>query len=590
MTTYARHGGCSTLGMMRRLGGMLVVVLAAGCGSSSKDQPDAAPAGDAAPADAYVDRAGPFFDPGHIVDITVTMAPGDWDMLRLQTRTIASVVEGDCLAHPPPSPFSDFHAQVTIDGTSFPDVVIHKKGFIGSLDPIKPSLKIDLDDFVKDTSYLGLEKLTLNNSRQDPSYMRTCLAYKAFRDAGIPAPRCNFAHVRVNGADLGIYVNVESIDHKFTASRFADGSGELFEGTLSDFRSGWLATFDVKGDGDPAVLQPFATALETASDANLLTALAPHIDVDRFLTYWAMEIILNHWDGYANDRNNYFVYKDPTSSKLELIPWGPDATFQPGATFGPLGSTTGPIAIAAAGLLTNRLFQAPQTRNLILDRERQLLANQFSEATLLAEVTRMETLITPIADAAQGTGWHANVATVRSFINNRRQRLSNALDAGPTWTQPLASYPCLDIVAHVEGTFSTTYGTQAAPNPFTTGTGTFNLTLGGQTITLTPVGATAGTDPASGQAVVKVYGQRASDGHIFVVSMGVPTSRFFPRVMDLGFFDGNGGVFDFNPATNMATQVGFMLGSMTLTQGSTAANATVTGSFNANADVQGSPP
>jgi len=39
----------------------------------------------------------------------------------------------------------------------------------------------------------------------------------------------------------------------------------------------------------------------------------------------------------------------------------------------------------------------------------------------------------------------------------------------------------------------------------------------------------------------------------------------------------------------MATQVGFMLGSMTLTQGSTTAGATITGSFSGNADVQGSP-
>lgn len=588
--TYVRHGRCSTLEVMRRLPGMLPLLLVlAACGSDSKVGPDAAGAIDAPPADAYVDRAGPFFDPEHVVEVSIAMAAGDWDTLRGQTRTLASVLEGDCLAHPAPSPFSDFHAQVTIDGTSFPDVVIHKKGFLGSLDPVKPSLKIDLDDFVAGTRYLGLEKITLNNSRQDPSYMRTCLAYKAFRDAGIAAPRCNFAHVRVNGTDLGVYVNVESVDHKFTAAHFADGTGELFEGTLSDLRTGWLGTYDVKGDGDMAVLQPLATALETASDANLMTALAPYIDVDQFLTYWAMEIILNHWDGYANDRNNYFIYNDPTSGKLVFIPWGPDATFQPSATFGGIGNQTGPVAIAAAGILTNRLFLAPQTRQLILDRERQLLANLYDEAKLGAEVTRMETLITPIADAVQGTGWHANIAGVRNFITNRRQRLTTALDAGPTWTQPLAGYPCLDIQAHVEGTFSTTYGTNNAANPFTTGSGTFQLTMGGQTVALTPVGATAGTD-AAGQAVVKIFGQRASDGHIIVVSMSVPTSRFFPRAIDIGFFDGNGGVFDFNPTTMMATQVGTMLGSMTLTQGSTTAGAMVSGSFSGNADVQGSPP
>ena len=92
------------------------------------------------------------------------------------------------------------------------------------------------------------------------------------------------------------------------------------------------------------------------------------------------------------------------------------------------------------------------------------------------------------------------------------------------------------------------------------------------------------------RSTLGVFGQRASDGHVFVVRMAVPTSRFFPRAIDIGFFDGNGGVFDYNPSTMMATQVGTMLGSLTLTQGSTAAAAPIAGSFSGNADVQGSPP
>jgi spore coat protein H len=574
---------------MLRLACAVALVAAIGCGSDDSSNPAQDAGVDVAAPDAWVDLSGPYFDPAHIVDVSITMAPTDWDALRKQTRSFGSVIEGDCLAQPIPSPFTDFSASITVDGTTFPQVQIHKKGFFGSLDATKPSLKVDLDAFVADTEYLGLEKLTLNNSHQDPSFVRQCLAYQMFGQAGVVVPRCNFAHVRVNGTDLGIYVNVETIDHHLARRRYADGTGGLFEGTLSDFRTGWTNTFDIKGDGDRKDLTPLVTALETATDANLVSSLAPHLDVDRFLTYWAMEMITNHWDGYANDRNNFFVYHDPSTDKLDFIPWGVDATFQPNVTFSGIGNTAGPVAIAAAGMLTNRLWNNPPTKQMILDRERQLLANVFDETKLLAEVTRMEALIAPIEDAVSGTGWHTGVADVRTFINQRRNKLGAALDAGPTWTQPLAGYPCLDIVAKVTGTFSARYGTLGSMNPLATGSGTFQITIGGTTSTLTPVGALAGTDTASGLAIVQVFGQRASDGHVFAVSIGSLPMYFFPRGVDIGFFDGQGAVYEYNPTTDMTQQVGIMFGSMALTQGSTTANAVVAGSFTSNADVQGTP-
>ena len=574
---------------MRRL---LLVFAIVGCGSDPANAPDAG--ADATPPDAYVDLSGPVFEPNHIVDVAITMAPADWDTLRGETRTLGSIIEGACLAMPRPSPFSTFTASITVDGTSFPMVGVHKKGFLGSLDPVKPSLKVKFDEYVAGQEYLGLEKLTLNNSHQDPSYVRQCLAYQAFAVAGVVTPRCNFAHVRVNGTDLGIYVNVEPIDHKLTKKRFADGTGQLYEGSLSDFRTNWVNTFDPKGAGDQSDLVAVATVLETASDANLVASLEPYLDVDRFITYWAMEMLTNHWDGYANDKNNFFVYHDPTSGKLQFIPWGVDATFQPNATFGNIGSTTGPIAIAASGMLANRLFTNPATKQMIFDRQRALLASSWSEPTMLAEIDRMEALIGPIVDSVSGTTWHGAVTQVRNFVNGRRAKLTTALDAGPTWTDPVAGYPCVDVTARVEGTFTTKYGTLGTTNPLGTGSGTFSITIGGVTTVLAPVGATAGNDPnapvGAPRSAIQVFGRRAADGHILVVSIGMPPSRLFPRAVTLGFFDANGGVYDYDPGTNTTTQVGFLLGDMTLTAAAPTANADVVGSFAANADVPGSPP
>jgi hypothetical protein len=579
---------------MKRL---LTIALIAGCGSNA-EQPtvDAGVNADAAvPADAYVDQSGPVFEPTHIVDVSITMAPQDWDAMRVQTRTFNSVIEGNCLAQPIPSPFTTFTGSITIDGTTFAQVGIKKKGFFGSLDPNKPSIKVSLDQYFPNQEYLGLQKITLNNSHQDPSFVRQCITYQAFAAAGIVVPRCNFAHVHVNGKDMGVYVNVETIDHRLMKKRYADGTGNLYEGTLSDFRTNWVHTFNGKGSADGSDLVPISNVLETSSDATLEADLAQYIDLDKFYTYWAMEVITNHWDGYANDKNNYFVYHNPTTDKLELIPWGVDATYQQGTTFGNLGSTTGPVAVAAAGILAFRLFAIPASKQKFLDRQRSLLTSIWNESAALAEVTRIETLITPIADPADGTSWHAAVTGVRQFINGRRAALTAAINANPTWPDPLAGYPCLAVQAHVTGTFSTTWGTLAATNPFTTGSGTFSITINGVTTTLTPVGAKAGYDPnppagTTANAVVQAFGVRASDNHIIAVSIAIPPGIFFPRAGNLGFVDGLGAVFDFDPATNTATNVGFMLGTFTLTKASTTNGAQIVGSFDANADVQGTPP
>ena len=67
-----------------------------------------------------------------------------------------------------------------------------------------------------------------------------------FADAGLPVPRCNFATVAVNGEDLGLYVHIESVKDAFVERNFSDASGNLYEGTLSDFRPGWRGTYAKK--------------------------------------------------------------------------------------------------------------------------------------------------------------------------------------------------------------------------------------------------------------------------------------------------------------------------------------------------------
>lgn len=499
------------------------------------------------------------FQPSHIVDVSITLNPADWDALRVQGRSLMDIFGSGCLDGPFPSPFTWFRGTVTIDGRTFTDVAVRKKGFLGSLDETKPSLKLKFDEFVPGREAYGLDRITLNNCKQDPAYVRQALSYAAFARAGVPAPRCNFARVTVNGADLGLFAHVESVDKEFLRRHFSSDAGNLYEGTLSDFRPQWINTFDKKtneSDLDRGDLQAVVTAL-AAPDADVLGALSAVLDVEGFLTFWAAEVLLGHWDGYANNTNNFFVYADPPGGPFRFMPWGTDGVLVGNRL--PGGSS--PTSVFARGALARRLYLLPETQTRYLDRLRGLLDTVWDEAAMLAEIDRMEALITPIADPDGSRGLAAAIEEVRDFVRTRRAAIEGELASGPpAWTDPLPDPPCFELVGDVSGTFSTTFGTINAPDPFATGTGTLTETRGATPLTVVRVGATAGPDPGSSRMMAQVIGL-LGDGTVDVVALVVDAALFAPgRVVPLDWGSGFGAVFNFNPATGAASLVGFIFG------------------------------
>lgn len=529
--------------------------------------------------DPPADPSAGLFEPSHIVEISITLAPADWDVLRFQGLSLSDIFGGPCLEGPFPNPFTYFPGTVTIDGETLGSVGVRKKGFLGSLDTNKPSLKLKFDEYVPGREFHGLERLTLNNCKQDDSYLRQALAYRTMSQAGLVAPRCNFARVTVNGTDLGLYAHVESVDTEFLRRRFFDDRGNLYAGTLSDFRPQWVNTFDKKthaDDPDRSDLDAVVDAL-AQPDADVLGALEAVVDVEQFLTYWAAEVLIGHWDGYAHNTNNFFVYRDPTDPRFRFLPWGTDGVMRPGQ---PAPSATQPVSVYAKGALARRLYLLPETQSRYLARLESLLDTVWNEADLLAEIDRMETLITPIADPTGALGLAAAIDEVKAFVNGRRTEITNELASGPpAWTQPLPDPPCFDFLGSVSGTFSTTFGTLGAPDPFATGTGTI---VRSPAVPYSAFGATCGfnTDPLAPGVMTQVPGVR-SDGTVDVVVLLVNPALVAPgATIPLDWGSGFGGVWNFDPATGTSTMTGFIFnGSVHFDLVGTTPGSPVTGSF-----------
>lgn len=493
-----RLTGCSTL--------LLLVV---GCGDA------AVPLGSGLepnPPDPYVDPTEAMFDSEHILDVQITMDSADWDALRLQTRSVLDILGQSCLS-PPERPFTYFPAEITVDGVSIPDPAVRKKGFFGSLDTEKPSLKLKFNEYVRGQRFNGLKRMTLNNNKSDPSHIKQCIGYQLFRDAGVPAPRCSFARVAVNGHDLGIFTHVESVKTQFLRRHFAASDGNLYEGALSDFRIGWVDTFQKKTnelDPDRSDIEAIVPAA-AAPDSQVVDALTRFLDLDAFTTFWAMELLLTHADGYARNTNNFYLYHDPLADKFVFIPWGIDAILSDYAGALPWEDTPPPAIVWAEGILANRLYNNPAWRTRYFDRLQALLDEVWDAPALADEIDRMEVMLLPEIEASRQADFGEEVERVRSFVRGRKAAVEALLaQAAPPWTKPLRAPWCADTIGTIDATFATTWGTVGATDPFSTGTGTLDVVIRGTALPAPDqVSATSGIDPDSGEHVIQVIALNA---------------------------------------------------------------------------------
>lgn len=528
------------------------------------DDRDAAPDPDPDPdPDPEVDDSDLLFEADRVLEVAIEMAPEDWDELRRQTRDVYAMLDGEgCLDEPFGSPFTYFEATVTIDGEVRERAGVRKKGLLGSLSEERPSLKVDLEEYVADNELHALEKLTLNNAISDPALVRQCLSYALFAEAGVPAPRCNFARVSVNGQDLGVYVHLESVGKRFLADHFEDGEGNLYEGSLSDFRDGWSGSFEQKTneEEDPSRgdLEAVTRALD-APDEELLASLEPVVDVDQFTTFWAMEILTAHVDGYSANTNNFFAYADPATGQFSFFPWGTDATFWSVDPFGP-----GHASVWATGVLSYRLYQDRDARSAYHARLRELLDTVWNEEAIVAEIDRMEDLLAGEIDLARQGDFQRAVEEVRTYVRGRRAAILAEIGdgVGPEWELPLRDAPCMVRVGSAEGTFEAVWGTAGADNPFLVdGAGTLVGEIADSALEIGTVTATAGWDPeGSGRALVQVIAA-LDDGRVVVAHFAVDPAVFVGGLeLDLDITQNVGALVWFDPATSDFGVWGYFFG------------------------------
>jgi len=281
-----------------------------------------------APASAAVsyvegtDAGAVLFNPLMVNDFSMQMSQEDFDSLR--SPNVNWEYEGD---------WRETQMNFTMAGKTYGPytVGVHLKGAWGSWRDVsgKAAFKIKMDAFVKGQTLFGVSKITLNNMVQDNSYTNESITYRLFRALGIPAPRTGYANVSLNGINYGLHLNVETIN-KQMLKRWGVSSNHLYKGAVPyfpDFYRGTEWTFAIESGSDTDVSDLTAfIAIQRSSGQSWWSKMSQKTDMEMLTLGWATEYYTGHWDGYAVNRNNYFVNFD-NNGKVVMVPWGVDQTW-----------------------------------------------------------------------------------------------------------------------------------------------------------------------------------------------------------------------------------------------------------------------
>ncbi|MFT5157020.1 MAG: spore coat protein H, partial [Bacteroidia bacterium] len=126
----------------------------------------------------------------------------------------------------------------------------------------------------------------------------------------------NYCYVKVfiNGAYMGLYLNVEQIDDEFLDRRYGNDTKNLY-------KCAWGSSLELDNDiynnsffeletnklaNHRSILQDFINFLNKTSQEQFDGGIDTVLNVPNAIRFLAVEALIGHWDGYAYNQNNFY--------------------------------------------------------------------------------------------------------------------------------------------------------------------------------------------------------------------------------------------------------------------------------------------
>lgn len=280
--------------------------------------------------------------------------------------------------------------EVRCNGRLYARVGARLKGSAGgsfrTLDE-KPSWTLDFGRFDPMQTLEGVDRVQLNNAVEDPGYLHEAVATELFRDAGIAVPRVAHARVHLGDRALGLYVLKEGFGRSYLRRSFARTDGVLYDNdTGSDVDQPMHRTGRAGADEDANGLVALHRAVSEGPLASRWERSGEVLDLDRFVTYLALETLVGHRDGYGIARNNFRVYLDAETGRALFLPDGMDQLF---------GREPIPLRPHWSGLVASALMETPEGSAAYRDRVAGLLGTTMEPKALTNRVHRWVSALKP---------------------------------------------------------------------------------------------------------------------------------------------------------------------------------------------------
>ncbi|HKL47029.1 MAG TPA: CotH kinase family protein, partial [Candidatus Izemoplasmatales bacterium] len=190
------------------------------------------------------------------------------------------------------------------------------------------------------------------NRNEDPTYLTEKFSLDLMKDFGVYAAHTSLANVYVEINDVryyyGVYTVFEPIDKLFIEKRFneAEAEGDLYKSLwqnfgpaslrdnypfsaigIKDAEMNYRPTYDLKTNKDALnrdLLGDFIKNINDLDGQAFDDYITGNFDVDRFLRYLAVGVLLGNPDDYRAMANNYYLYHDPVNNQWTIIPYDYD--------------------------------------------------------------------------------------------------------------------------------------------------------------------------------------------------------------------------------------------------------------------------
>src|SRR5262249_28986542 len=156
----------------------------------------------------------------------------------------------------------------------------------------------------------------------------------------------------------------------FLARHFKNPNGNLYDGGFLKDITDDLEKSSGENPTDRTDLRRLADVALDQNASNRFARLSQYLDMDRFIPYLALDILMCDWDGYAINRNNYRIYHDPDSDRIVFMPHGLDQMFGVMRV-----GTDMPIFPRMNGLVARAVMQTPEGRQRYRQAIVQLMTN-----------------------------------------------------------------------------------------------------------------------------------------------------------------------------------------------------------------------